>query len=125
MYECQIDGVQGDTTGGHDYICDSDASTTKQCVSGEEKYGLQISIPLDNTRNINDICVGNLWVDDNFIYVEGNENFIGDSGNNEFLNYRYFDLDTGTEYLPSQASGAIVPGLPRCVLYHFFIFVLC
>ena len=111
MYECYIEGVAGDTTGGHAYICNTDEATTKQCSSSPTKYGLQISIPVDKSRNINDICVGNLWIDGYFIYVEGTENFVGDT----FENYRYYNLDTGSVYLPSEASGQSVEGLPRCM----------
>ena len=116
MYECQIDGVEDDVTGNNTYICSSDDIATKQCAStGETKFGLQISIPLDNTRNLDDICVDNLWIDDDIIDVEGSQNFIGDGdGGAEFINYRYFDLGS-QYYIPSEVSGATVPGLPRCM----------
>ena len=103
IYECQI---QGNGNGETEYTCNSDQALTRQCVStGGTKYGLQISIPKDKSRDVDDICVDRLWVNGNFVYV----------GGDTFMNYVYFDLGTGSIYLPSEATGTTVPGLPRCM----------
>ena len=114
MYQCLI---QGNGQRGVDYACDTtNKAETTQCISSEDKYGLQISINEINTAgDIDDLRVAYIIINGDYLGITGEGSLIGDrTGSSTNINKLYFDLGNGPNDLPSSSVSIYVNTIPIC-----------